>query len=57
MERVLERVGPNRLIYGSDLPFGIPEVGMMSIKLCEISEKEKEMILGLNMAEILGLKV
>ncbi len=57
IKRAVERVGPNRLIYGSDLPFGIPEVEMMSVKLCEISEKEKEMILGLNMAEILGLKV
>jgi len=53
--RAVERVGADRIVYGSDMPFGIPEIAMMSVKLCKISEKEKELILGLNMARILGI--
>ena len=54
--RAVERVGADRVVYGSDMPFGIPEISIMSVRLCKISEKEKELILGLNMARILGIK-
>ncbi len=54
--RAVERVGADRVIYGSDMPFGIPEIALMSVRLCKLSKSEKEMILGLNMAHILGIK-
>ncbi|RLG51382.1 MAG: hypothetical protein DRO00_07280 [Thermoproteota archaeon] len=56
IRRAVERVGADRVVYGSDMPFGIPEISIMSVRLCKISEKEKELILGLNMARILGIK-
>jgi predicted TIM-barrel fold metal-dependent hydrolase len=54
--RAVKRVGADRVVYGSDMPFGIPEVEMMKIRLCDISSHEKEMVLGTNMARILRLE-
>jgi hypothetical protein len=56
IERAVERVGAERIVYGSDMPFGFPEVEMMKIEVCGIGREEKEMILGGNMAKILGLE-
>lgn len=55
--RAVKRVGANRVVYGSDMPFGMPEVEMMKISLSDISSKEREMVLGANMARILRLEV
>jgi len=54
--RAVNRVGADRVVYGSDLPFGIPEIEMMKIRLCEISPEEKELVMGGSMARILGLE-
>ncbi len=54
--RAVNRVGAERVVYGSDMPFGIPEIEMMKIRLCEISGEAKEKVLGENMARILRLK-
>ncbi len=51
----MKRVGADRVVYGSDMPFGLPEIEMMKISLCEIPDEEKEMLLGANMARILKL--
>ncbi len=56
IKRAVDRVGAERVVYGSDMPFGIPEIEMMKIRLCEISQKEKELVIGRNMARLLGLK-
>jgi len=55
--RAVKLVGADRVVYGSDMPFGIPEVEMMKIRLCDISPQEREMVLGINMARILKLEV
>jgi hypothetical protein len=55
--RAVRRVGADRVVYGSDMPFGLPALEMMKIDLCDISPEEKEMVLGANMARILGLEV
>ncbi len=54
--RAVKRVGADRVIYGSDMPFGIPEVEMMKIHLSDITPEEKEMVLGANIARILKLE-
>ena len=54
--RSVKRVGADRVVYGSDMPFGIPEIEMMKIGLCDISREEKEEVLGGNMFRILGLR-
>ena len=50
-------MGAYRVVYGSDMPFGVPEIEMMKVRLCDITPEEKEMVLGENMARILGLEV
>lgn len=55
--RAVRRVGADRVIYGSDMPFGLPEIEMMKVRVCEITEEEKEMVLGANVKRILGLEV
>jgi len=56
IKRAVNRVGADRVVYGSDMPFGIPEIEMMKIRLCDITAEEKEKVLGENMARILKLK-
>jgi len=51
--KAVKTVGALRVIYGSDMPFGIPEVEMMKIMEADITTREKEMVLGENIAEIL----
>jgi predicted TIM-barrel fold metal-dependent hydrolase len=53
--KAVKLVGADRVVYGSDMPFGLPEIEMMKIRLCEISSEEKEMLLGANIARILNL--
>jgi predicted TIM-barrel fold metal-dependent hydrolase len=54
--RAVRKVGADRVIYGSDMPFGIPEIEMLKVRVCDISEEEKEMVLGDNVARILGME-
>ena len=55
--RAVKRVGAERIVYGSDMPFGVPEIEMMKVRICDITAEEKEMVLGANMARILDLEV
>ena len=55
--RAVKRVGADRVVYGSDMPFGVPEIEMMKVRICDITAEEKEMVLGANMARILDLEV
>jgi len=52
----VRNIGADRVVYGSDMPFGIPEIEIMKIHLCDISLREKEMILGGNISRILNLE-
>lgn len=54
IERAVNRVGADRVIYGSDNPFGVPEIEILKVKVADISEKEKRMVLGENMARLLN---
>ncbi|MCB2173306.1 amidohydrolase family protein [archaeon] len=53
IERAINRVGADRVIYGSDIPFGVPEIELLKIKVANISEEERRMVLGENMANLL----
>lgn len=54
--RAVRKVGADRVIYGSDMPFGLPEIEMMKVRVCDISEEEKELVLGGNISRILEVK-
>lgn len=60
MEKAVRIVGPERVVYGSDFymggPFG-PEIEMMKVKLADLSERDKRMILGENINRILKMGV
>jgi predicted TIM-barrel fold metal-dependent hydrolase len=53
----VKRVGADRVVYASDMPFGIPEIEMLKVRVCDITPEEKEMVLGNSMAGLLGLEV
>lgn len=55
--RAVKRVGADRVAYGSDMPFGVPEIEMMKVRLSDITPEEKGLVLGDCMARILGLEV
>jgi predicted TIM-barrel fold metal-dependent hydrolase len=55
--RAVKRVGADRVAYGSDMPFGVPEIEMMKVRLSDITTEEKVLVLGDSMARILGLEV
>jgi predicted TIM-barrel fold metal-dependent hydrolase len=54
--RAVQRVGADRVVYGSDTPFGLPEIEMLKVRVSDITPEEKRMVLGDNMARILGLE-
>ena len=54
--RAVHRVGAERVVYGSDIPFGVPEIEMLKVRVSDITPEEKRMVLGENMARILGLE-
>jgi predicted TIM-barrel fold metal-dependent hydrolase len=55
--RAVKRVGADRVVYGSDMPFGVPEIEMMKVRLSDITTEEKGLVLGDSMARILGLGI
>lgn len=55
--RAVKRVGADRVVYASDMPFGVPEIEMLKVRVCDITPEEKRMVLGDSMAAILGLEV
>lgn len=44
----VERVGVEKVLYGSDTPFHRPEVEMLKVKLSGLNESDQEMVLGKN---------
>ncbi len=55
--RAVKRVGADRVVYGSDMPFGVPEIEMMKVRLADITAEEKDLVLGDSMARMLSLEV
>jgi len=52
----IKEAGADKIVYGSDLPYINPEIVIQKIQLLEdVSDKEKEMVLGGNMARIHNL--
>jgi predicted TIM-barrel fold metal-dependent hydrolase len=44
----VNRVGPSRILYGSDAPFHHPEVELLKVKLSGINSSDLSMVLGKN---------
>ena len=56
IEAAVEAVGPERIVFGSDLPLLDPHVQLAKITGARISSQAKRLILGENMSRLLGLE-
>ncbi|MGC8719058.1 MAG: amidohydrolase family protein [Thermodesulforhabdaceae bacterium] len=52
----IKNYGTERLLFGSDFPFGDPRRELAKILELGLSEEEKERVLGANLLRLLGLK-
>ena len=53
-ERLVSAMGPERVVFGSDFPYGTQKAAIAFIKNSSFSEAEKSMMLGGNARKILG---
>lgn len=54
IEKAVQILGAEKLLFGSDYPVMHPKVAIETIRVLNISEKEKNKIFGENLLEILG---
>jgi predicted TIM-barrel fold metal-dependent hydrolase len=54
IERALKMLDPTKIIFGSDFPHEHPLVMLRAIKLLDLPPREKEMILGRNIAKLIN---
>lgn len=54
---IIRKHGAHRILFGSDFPWHLPSAEMELIRGLDISDEEKDMILGQNAARLLGLAV
>jgi len=55
LKEFVDRVGADRLVFGSDTPWGVVEIELSKIKALQLNEEQQQLVLGGNMARILGL--
>ena len=56
IKEAVEFVGADRVLYGSDVPFGHPAVEILKVKVSELSERELSMVLGENAIKVFKLR-
>ena len=56
LKKIYERFGANKIIFGSDYPFGDPRVSLAMIDSLDSKKEEKEQMISKNLQEILSLK-
>lgn len=57
VETAVQEVGPERLVFGAEIPLLNPFVQIAKVKSAKISEEKKALILGKNVARIAHLDV
>jgi len=55
LREFVDRVGADRLVFGSDTPWSVVEIELSKVKALRLSEEQERLVLGGNMARILGL--
>lgn len=56
LERMVSRLGAERVLFGTDLPFIDPRPQLGRVAFAKIGEQDKRLILGLNAQRIFGLE-
>ena len=54
LERLVAMIGAEKIVFGSDFPLHDPAYQLGRVRFAQLSGKEKQMILGLNMLRIIG---
>jgi hypothetical protein len=54
LERLVAILGPAKIVFGSDFPLHDPGYQLGRVLFSKLTAREKQMILGLNMLQILG---
>lgn len=57
IEEAVRTLGAHRIVFGSDWPYSHPAPEITKIRILEITEDERQKVLGGNMVELLKLKV
>lgn len=55
LERMVNRLGADRVLFGTDIPFLDPRPQLGRVAFAKISDDEKRKVLGLNAARIFGI--
>ncbi|MDD4160341.1 MAG: amidohydrolase family protein [Synergistaceae bacterium] len=55
LREIIKKHGAERILFGSDYPWHLPSMEISLIRSLDISEEEKEMILGGNARQLLGI--
>lgn len=55
LQDAIERLGADRIIYGSDQPAANPHVELRKIEVLDLSDRDREKILSRNIAELIDL--
>ena len=53
-QSIVQSLGASRLLYGCDYPYGMPGDNLRRVQRLQISEEEKEQMLGGNVRRLLG---
>jgi len=54
MRQLLDNLGPDRLVFGTGMPFKYPDPALVKLEVLEATEEEKEQIRWKNAARLLG---
>ncbi len=55
IKKIGEKLGFDRILFGSDCPYSDQEVELLKIKKLDVDDKDKQKILGLNAKKLLGI--
>ncbi len=55
LRRLLDALGPERVVLGTGMPFKYPEPALLKVEVLEAAEEEKQAILGTNALRLLGI--
>jgi len=55
ISKFIEKIGPERIIFGSDIPFGIMKHELEKILSLSLEEAKKELILSRNIKRLIGI--
>ena len=54
IKTAVDKIGAERVIFGSDFPYGNPKIELAKVEASGIEEKQKKLVLGENMARLIG---